>query len=282
MRAADFGRLVALAAIWGASFLFTRIVAPVLGPALTADLRMLVAGLALVAYFRLAGFDPDWRRWGGKYAFVGLLNSGLPFLLYAYSALYLSAGLMAVLNATAPMWGALFTVLLLGERLSGRRAAGLALGVVGVAVLSRPDAGTTQAFLAIAACLAASFLYGLAGVYMKRWAGEVPARGMAVGTQVAAGLLMLPLIPFSPPPAGVTVLVAASVLALGLLCGAVAYLLYFRLIVDIGPAGALTVTYLIPLFGVLWGTLFLGEALSMTMLAGGVLVVVGTVFVLRN
>src|SRR6266550_2936993 len=90
MRAADFGRLVALAAIWGASFLFTRIVAPVLGPALTADLRMLVAGLALVAYFRLAGFDPDWRRWGGKYAFVGLLNSGLPFLLYAYSALYLS------------------------------------------------------------------------------------------------------------------------------------------------------------------------------------------------
>jgi len=282
MRAADFGRLVALAAIWGASFLFTRIVAPVLGPVLTADLRMLVAGLALVAYFRLVGFDPDWRRWGRKYALVGLLNSGLPFLLFAYAALHLPAGLMAVLNATAPMWGALFAVLLLGERLTGRRAAGLALGVAGVAVLSRPDAGTTQAFLAIAACLAASFLYGLTGVYMKRWAGDVPARGMAVGTQVAAGVLMLPLIPFSPPPAGATVLVAASVLALGLLCGAVAYLLYFRLIVDIGPAGALTVTYLIPLFGVLWGTLFLGEALSVTMLAGGVLVVLGTVFVLRN
>ena len=282
MRAADFGRLVALAAIWGASFLFTRIVAPVLGPVLTADLRMLVAGLALVAYFRLVGFDPDWRRWGRKYALVGLLNSGLPFLLFAYGALHLPAGLMAVLNATAPMWGALFTVLLLGERLTGRRAAGLALGVAGVAVLSRPDAGTTQAFLAIAACLAASFLYGLTGVYMKRWAGDVPARGMAVGTQVAAGLLMLPLIPFSPPPAAPTVLVAASVLALGLLCGAVAYLLYFRLIVDIGPTGALTVTYLIPLFGVLWGTLFLGEALSMTMLAGGVLVVLGTVLVLRN
>jgi drug/metabolite transporter (DMT)-like permease len=282
MRAADFGRLVALAAIWGASFLFTRIVAPVMGPVLTADLRMLVAGLALVAYFRLAGFDPDWRRWGRKYAFVGLLNSGLPFVLYAYAALYLSAGLMAVLNATAPMWGALLTVLLLGERLTARRAAGLALGVIGVAVLSRPDAGTTQAFLAIAACLAAAFLYGLTGVYMKRWAGDVPARGMAVGTQVAAGLLMLPLIPFSPPPAEPTVLVAASVLALGLLCGAVAYLLYFRLITDIGPAGALTVTYLIPLFGVLWGALFLGEALSIAMLAGGVLVVLGTVLVLRN
>jgi drug/metabolite transporter (DMT)-like permease len=282
MKAADFGRLVALAAIWGASFLFTRIVAPVMGPVLTADLRMLIAGLALVAYFRLAGFDPGWRRWGRKYALVGLLNSGLPFLLFAYSALSLSAGLMAVLNATAPMWGALLTVLLLGERLSARRAAGLALGVIGVAVLSRPDAGTPQAFLAIAACLAGAFLYGLSGVYMKRWAGDLPARGMAVGTQVAAGLLMLPLIPFSPPPAVPSILVAASVLALGLLCGAVAYLLYFRLIVDIGPAGALTVTYLIPLFGVLWGTLFLGEALSMAMLAGGVLVVLGTVLVLRN
>jgi drug/metabolite transporter (DMT)-like permease len=282
MKAADFGRLVALAAIWGASFLFTRIVAPVMGPVLTADLRMLIAGLALVAYFRLAGFDPGWRRWGRKYALVGLLNSGLPFLLFAYSALSLSAGLMAVLNATAPMWGALLTVLLLGERLSARRATGLALGVIGVAVLSRPDAGTTQPFLAIAACLAGAFLYGLTGVYMKRWAGDVPARGMAVGTQVAAGLLMLPLIPFSPPPAVPSILVAASVLALGLLCGAVAYLLYFRLIVDIGPAGALTVTYLIPLFGVLWGTLFLGEALSMAMLAGGVLVVLGTVLVLRN
>ena len=282
MRAADFGRLIALAAIWGASFMFTRIVAPVMGPVLTADLRMLVAGLALVAYFRLAGFDPGWRRWGRKYALVGLLNSGLPFLLFAYSALSLSAGLMAVLNATAPMWGALLTVLLLGERLAPRRAAGLALGVVGVAVLSRPDAGAPQGFLAIAACLAGAFLYGLTGVYMKRWALDVPARGMAVGTQLAAGLLLLPLVPFAPLPAAPSVLVAASVLALGLVCGAVAYLLYFRLIVDIGPAGALTVTYLIPLFGVLWGTLFLGEALSMTMLAGGVLVVLGTVLVLRN
>ncbi|HXM82580.1 MAG TPA: DMT family transporter [Burkholderiales bacterium] len=282
MRAADVGRLVALAAIWGASFLFTRIVAPVLGPVLTADLRVLVAGLALVAYFRLTGFDPHWRRWSKKYAFVGFLNSGLPFLLYAYAALYLPAGLMAVLNATAPMWGALLTALLLGERLTSRRAAGLALGVVGVAVLSRPDAGTAQALLAIAASLAAAFLYGLSGVYMKRWAGDVPARGMAVGTQVAAGVLMLPLIPFSPPLAEPTLIVVASVLALGLLCGAVAYLLYFRLIADIGPAGALTVTYLIPLFGVLWGALFLGEALSITMLAGGVLVVLGTVLVLRN
>src|SRR3989442_4805621 len=217
----------------GASFLFTRIVAPVLGPVSTADLRMLVAGLALVAYFRLVGFDPDWRRWGRKYAFVGLLNSGLPFLLYAYSALYLSAGLMAVLNATAPMWGALFTVLLLGERLTGRRAAGLALGVVGVAVLSRPDAGTTQAFLAIAACLAASFLYGLAGVYMKRWAGEVPARGMAVGTQGAAGFLMLPLIPFSPPPAGGAVPGAVRLPALRLPFVARARLLYFPPILSI-------------------------------------------------
>jgi drug/metabolite transporter (DMT)-like permease len=134
----------------------------------------------------------------------------------------------------------------------------------------------------VIAALAAAFCYGLAGAYMKRWASGVPSRGMAVGTQLAAGVLLIPFIAVSPPTTTPTPLVIASMLALGLVCGAIAYLLYFRLIADIGATGALTVTYLIPVFGVLWGALFLGEALSVSMLAGGALVVLGTVFVLRN
>src|ERR671935_3081241 len=107
MKAADAARLVALAAIWGSSFLFMRIAAPALGPLATADLRMLIAGLALLAYFGATGFDAQWRHWGRQYVIVGTMNSGLPFLLYAYAALALPAGLLAVLNATAPMWGML-------------------------------------------------------------------------------------------------------------------------------------------------------------------------------
>ena len=281
MTRGDVARLTLLGAIWGGSFLFVRIVSPAIGPLLTADLRMLVAGIALVAWFRLAGFDPQWRRWLREYAIAGLLTSGIPFLLFAYAALSLTAGQMSVLNATSPMWGALMAAALLGERLSGRRVAGLALGVAGVALIARPG-GDGLPLLPVAACLGAAWCYGFTGAYLKRWARAAPARGMAVGTQVSAGLIMLPLAALWPPAHPPSALIVACVLALGLVCGAVAYLLYFRLIEDVGPAGALTVTYLTPLFGMLWGALFLGEALTVSMLGGAALVIVGTVFVLRN
>jgi drug/metabolite transporter (DMT)-like permease len=211
-----------------------------------------------------------------------MLTSGLPFLLWAYAALSLTAGLMSVLNATSPMWGALWSALLLGERLNARRVLGLVIGVVGVALVTRPEPGATLVYPAIIAALVAAFCYGLAGACMKRWASGVPSRGMAVGTQLAAGVLLIPFIALWPPAAAPTPLVAASMLALGLVCGAVAYLLYFRLIADIGATGALTVTYLIPVFGVAWGALFLGETISASMLAGAALVVLGTVCVLRR
>lgn len=283
MKRADAARLALLGAIWGASFLFTRITAPVLGPVATADLRMLIGGLALAAWFAVLRFDPQWRRWWWQYLVVGMLTSGLPFLLFAYAAVTLTAGLLSVVNATAPMWGAVMAALLLGERLTGRRVLGFALGVAGVALVTRPEPGTTLAVLPLAAAVAAPFCYGIAGAYLKRWAASAPARGMALGTQLTAGIVLLPLNLIWPPPAvAPSPLIVASVLTLGLVCGAVAYLLYFRLINDIGPTAALTVTYLVPIFGVAWGVIFLGETVSHGMLAGGGLVIAGTVLVLRN
>ncbi|HEV3010588.1 MAG TPA: DMT family transporter [Burkholderiales bacterium] len=282
MRQADTVRLVSLAAIWGASFLFMRIAAPVLGPVLTAELRTLIAGIALAGYFAVSGYDPEWRRWGRHYVIVGILSSAVPFLLWAYAALSLTAGLLSVLNATAPMFGALCSAVLVRERLNARRILGLIIGVAGVALVTRPTSDSELYYPAIVAALAASFCYGLIATYIKRWASNVPSRGMAVGSQLAAGTLLIPFIALWPPAGAPSMGVAASILALGLVCGAIAYLLYFRLIADIGATGALTVTYLIPVFGVLWGALFLGETLSVSMLAGAALVVLGTVFVLRT
>ena len=279
MRAADAARLVALAAIWGASFLFLRIAAPEIGPVATADLRMLIAGGALAAYFALTGFDPQWRRWWRHYILIGVLNSAAPFLLFAYAALELPVGLMTVLNATSPMWGALLSALMLRERLSPARIAGLALGVAGVAVVSGPQ--ESGAWLAIAAALGGAFCYGLTAVVLRRWNRGTSSRGMAAGTLLLAGLLLLPLLAVSPPPLPST-RAAMSLLALGLVCGAFAYILYFRLIADIGATGALTVTYLIPIFGVVWGAFFLGEALSAQVIAGALVVIAGTVLVLRG
>jgi drug/metabolite transporter (DMT)-like permease len=277
--AADAARLVALAAIWGASFLFVRIAAPVIGPVATADLRMLIAGAALLLYYAVSGFDAQWRLRWREYLAIGALNSAAPFLLYAYAALELSVGLLAVLNATSPMWAALLGALLLREPLTPTRAAGLAIGMAGVAMVSGAEASTR--WLSIAAGLGAALCYALTGIALRRWGRGAPARGMAVGTQLTGGLLLLPLLALAPP-GNLTPGIAAAMLALGMVCGALAYILYFRLIADIGATGALTVTYLIPLFGVLWGALALGEGLTAMRVLGALVVTAGTLLVLRG
>ena len=279
MRRADAARLLLLAAIWGASFLFTRIAAPALGPVATADFRMLIAAAALLAYHTAIGFDPHWGRWWLLYVVIGVLNSAAPFLLFSFAALALSAGLLAVLNATSPMWGALLSTIVLRERLSGRRAAGLLIGVAGVALVCAPE-GSAR-WLEIAAAVTGALSYAVTGVVLKRWANQASARGMAVGTQLMGGLLVLPLLAVAPPSA-FTPGVVGALLALGLVCSALGYILYFRLIADIGPTGALTVTYLIPIFGVIWGALFLDEALTLPMVLGALIVVAGTALVLRG
>jgi drug/metabolite transporter (DMT)-like permease len=214
MRRADATRLVVLAALWGASFLFMRIVAPVLGPLIAADGRILVASAALAVYLRAVRFDPQWREWWREYAIVGTMNTALPFALFAYAAVHIPAGLSAVLNATAPIWGALLSALLLAERLTLARMLGLGSGVAGVALITRPEPGVDYPPLAIAAALGGALCYALAGVYLKRRAQGAPGRGMALGTQLAAGILLAPFALLSPPLAPVTPLVIGCLLAL--------------------------------------------------------------------
>ena len=284
MRPADYGRLVLLAAIWGASFIFMRVAAPVLGPIATAESRVLLGGLALLAWFRLTAFDPRLREHWRLYALVGLVNSAVPFALYAFAAMHLPASLLAILNATSPMFGLAFGALFASERISARKLAGLVIGAGGVALVTRPagiDAGPMFGW-AVGASLGACCGYGLTGVLIKRWGDGAPPKGIAVGNQLAAALFLLPLLPVLPPLAAPSLLVAANVLGLALLASAVAFLLYFRLIADVGGTRALTVTYLIPLFGLAWGALFLGESLPPAALAGGVLILIGTVFVTRG
>lgn len=284
MTAGDYGRLVALAAIWGASFSFMRVAAPVLGPIVTAETRVLLGGLALLAWFRLTGFDPRLREHWRLYALVGLVNSAVPFALYAFAAMHLPASLLAILNATSPMFGLAFGALFAGERITVRKLAGLVIGAAGVALVTRPagiEAGPMFGW-AVGASLGACCGYGLTGVLIKRWGGGAPPKGIAVGNQLAAALFLLPFLPVLPPSAIPSALVVANVLGLALLASAVAFLLYFRLIADVGGTRALTVTYLIPLFGLAWGALFLGEALPPAALGGGALILVGTLFVTRG
>lgn len=284
MRGEDLARLVALAAIWGGSFAFMRVTSPVLGPVWTTEGRILIGGLVLAGWFAWTGFDPQWRRHWRLYALVGLLNAALPYTLYAYAALHIPASMSAILNCTAPIFGLVLGALFAVEKVTARKIGGLALGAVGVALLAQPGSAEPGAAFGwgIAAGLGATFCYGLTGVIMRRWGAGVPSRGTAVGAQLLGAAMLVPLLPLVPPSAAPSPLVVANLLGLAVLASGIALLLYFRLISDIGVTRALTVTFLIPLFGILWGALFLGESLGLGVLGGAGLIVAGTALVLRG
>lgn len=283
MRAGDIVRLVTLAAIWGGSFIFMRVLAPVLGSVVTADLRVLIAGLALLAYFRLIRFDPEWRRCWKKYLFIGAINSALPFFLFSFAALHIPASYSVILNSTSPFFAAVFSAMWLGERLTVRKFAGLVLGAVGVALVARVRAAESDALFvwAMGACILAAVCYGISATYIKRWGRDLRPMGIAGGSQVMAGLLLIPAIPLAPIRAAVTMPIVAAVIVFALLCSAIAYLLYYRLIADMGPTKALTVTFLMPVFGMIWGATILRESITVSMLAGTALILLGTTLVLN-
>jgi drug/metabolite transporter (DMT)-like permease len=274
--------LLALSAIWGSSFIFMRYLAPVIGPVATADMRMFLAGVFLALFFIVTRFKPEWRKNWKHFLLIGLLNSAIPFVLYSAAALYLPASMEAIFNSMSPMFGAIFGAIWLGERFTARKVAGLLLGIGGVVVMSSLGRlpGGLATVLAIVACIIAPMCYGLAGVYIKRKASSVKPMAIAGGSQLLGGLALMPFLFIAPPAASaVTPRVALIVVAFALLCSAIAYLIYYRLIADVGPTKALTVTFLIPVFAMLWGLLFLGETVTWSMGLGAAIILAGTFLV---
>jgi drug/metabolite transporter (DMT)-like permease len=283
VRRADLARLVALAVIWSLSFVFLRVLVPVFGPLWTATLRVLIAGVALVAWLALTRVDAEVRRHWRAYLFVGALNSALPFALFAYAAQRLPASYLVILNAASPMFAALASAVWLGERLTPGKLAGLAVGAAGVALVSRagPVVPDATFVVAVVASLGAALCYGLSGVWLKRQRTTLPPVAVAGWGQLFAAVVLLPLATFAPVPEAPTPLAIVDLLALALVCSALAYILYFRLIADVGPTRAMTVTFLMPALGMLWGALFLAERVTPVMVAGAALIIVGTAAVLR-
>jgi drug/metabolite transporter (DMT)-like permease len=282
MKPADLAELIALAAIWGASFLFMRIGVVEFGPLTLTALRVGIATLCLLPLLLWQGHLRALRTHWRAIAIVGLFNSALPFVLFGIAALAINAGLSSIFNATAPLWGALIAWLWLRDKLSASRLLGLAIGFVGVVFLAwdkasfKPGEHGVSAAVDIGACLLATLCYGFAANYTKQRLAGVPPLATAAGSQAAAAaVLLLPGLWFAPQTMpGTTSWV--SVVVLAVLCTAVAYLLYFRLIAHIGAPRAITVTYLIPVFAVLWGALFLHEQITLSMAAGCAVILVGT------
>lgn len=278
MKLSDIFELLLLAALWGGSFLFMRIAAPVLGPVWLIELRVLLAGLVLLPVLARLGLLGEIRRHLMPLFMVGCLNSAIPFLLLAFASVSLPAGFTSILNGTAPLFGTVVASVWLHENLTPSRLLGFVLGFVGVVILVGWKAiETTPSFLiATGAALLAALMYAIAAPYIKQNLAGVPSLVVTTGSQLGAALLIIPALPFTIPQQTPSAGVAISVLALAVLSTAFAYILYFRLIQNVGSTKALTVTYLIPIFAMLWGAIVLQEAVTTSMILGCGLVLLGT------
>lgn len=270
--------LFALAAIWGASFIFMRAATPEFGPVALIALRVGIAALVLAPVLQSADARRQFRSNAGPLFIVGVTNSAIPFCLFAYSTLYVDAGFDAILNATTPLWSALIAAIGFQAAMKRDQVIGLTLGLAGVVVLAwdRITTGTSDVPLAVGAALLATALYGFAINYSKRHLAGVKPFVVAFGSQFFASIVLLPLALFFWPKHAVDLSTWACVAALGVFCTGLAYILFFRLIEHAGPAYAASVTFLIPIFGLIWGTIFLGEKVTPTVAAGCAIIFFGT------
>ncbi|WP_374719106.1 DMT family transporter [Parageobacillus toebii] len=283
MNTKEITALFLLAALWGASFLFMRIASPVIGPVLTIELRVLIAGIVLLLYVWMFKKSVKLKAYWKQYLIVGALNAAIPFTLIAAATLHLPASIAAILNSTTPLFTALTSRWFLYEPLDAKKWIGIGLGIAGVFALvgwSPVPLSMQTVFSALLSILAA-FSYGCGGVYAKKAFTGVSSLSLSIGQQLGAAFVLIPLTVFYIPTKPVSPVVVYSVLGLAIFCTAIAYLFYFYLLANVGPTKTLSVTFLVPVFGVIWGMIFLHEKITIGMI-GGLMIILTSIFLLSD
>ncbi|MBA2874747.1 DMT family transporter [Thermaerobacillus caldiproteolyticus] len=283
MNAKELTALFLLAALWGASFLFMRISSPVIGPVLTIELRVLLAGIVLLLYAWLFKKAMNIKQHWKEYLIIGALNAAIPFTFIATATLHLNASLAAIFNSTTPLFTALASLFFLKEPLNAKKWIGIVFGTFGVFVLMgwSPVPFSIQTTLSALLSILAALSYGCAGVYAKKALTGVSSLSLAIGQQLGASILLLPLAIVHIPTKPVSSTVIYSVLGLAIFCTAIAYLFYFYLLANVGPTKTLSVTFLVPVFGVIWGMIFLHEKITIGMIAG-LAIILTSIFLLSD
>lgn len=282
MRQRNLLDLLLLAAVWGGSFLFMRVAVADFGPVALIELRVGLAALFLLPIALWRGRLPLIRQHWKSLLVVGTLNAAVPFLLYAYAAQSLGAGFLSVANAVTPVWGAVVGWLWFKDRLPWMRSLGLLIGLVGIIVLVWDklhfQAGGTGP--AVLAAISAPVFYGIAANWTKRFLSGVDALANATGSMIGASLVLLPFAIYAWPATSASLAAWSATVLLAIVCTGAAYIVFFRLIANVGPTGAVSVTFLVPVFGVIWGAWFLEEPITPSIGAGAVIILIGTALAL--
>ena len=282
MRGADLARLVALAAMWGASYLFMRYAVPHLGPELLIELRVAIAGILLAAFLKLRGGTVGWRRHWRAFLFVGAVGLAAPFVLIAHALTAIDASTAAILNALSPLFASVFAAIWIRDPLTPAKVAGIALCLAGTAVLVgwTPQPMSARELLGASFSVLATALYGYTIVFTKVHLKEASPLGTSAGTLLMAALALLPFAPLTRDVSSVPPLAWLAALGLAVVSTTVAFIFYYRLIADVGPVKAITVTLLVPIFGMIWGVAFLGEPLTAGRVAGCAIILAGCSLIL--
>ena len=278
MKLSDIIDLVALSAVWGASFLFMRIAAPEFGPLVLVEVRVVIAALFLLPIFLLRANISELTVHWKKLAILSVLNSAAPFFLLTFATLSITGGFAGILNATAPIFAAMVAWVWLSDRLGVSQIVGLVIGFVGVLVLvwnkvTLAFDGTTVAILA---GIIAAIFYAVGGNYTKKYMGQMNSLAIATGTMTAAAIILLPIAIYLWPSEPVSTRSWIAAIIMGVASTGIAYILYFRLIRNVGPVKAITVTFLIPAFAMLWGAIVIDEKVTSIMVVGCTIIFLGT------
>lgn len=272
-------KLILLAALWGASFLFMRITVPHFGPVAMVEIRVVSAAIFLAIVCWWIKQPMHIKKHGGHYFVMGFFNAALPFCLFAYAAQSISGSLLSIFNASTPIWGAILGVIFLQTQVTRSAALGLSLGVIGVGIVGWNGVAVNgdDALLPILASLGATFSYGVGSIYTKKQSGKLAPMENANATLWVASMMLLPFVVAQPPAViDISTNVWLAATALGVFCTGLAYVLFFNLLEHEGPMKALSVTFLIPVFAIIWGNIFLGETVTLTTIIGGSVIVLGT------
>ena len=268
--------------MWGASYLFMRLAVPHLGAVLMIEVRVLIAGLMLALFAHATGRPIAWGRHWRAWLFVAAVGTAIPFVLIAEAVRTIDASTAAILNALVPLFTTIVAAIWVRERITPAKMAGILLSIVGTGVLVgwTPVPMSTPELVAAAMSVAATLLYGINIVFTRVNLRQASPMGTSAATLLIASVLLAPIVPLDRDLAAVPASAWLAVLGLAVVSTTVAFVFYYRLIADIGPVKASTVTLLVPVFGMIWGTAFLGEPLTPGRLLGCGIILFGCALIL--
>ena len=266
-----------LGAVWGSAFMFIKIATPELGPIALVNIRLAVAGLIFIPFLLQQKYLKHFRSNLKNILVLSVINTALPFSLFAYASLESSSNMLSILNGTTAIMAVVISTIWLKIRLNFFQIMGVFIGLFGIVVLANPE-NVYISMKATIFCLSAAFCYALSANYIQKFAYKTNTIVLIGWSLVIASVLLLPITFFNLPSQLPSNNVIFSILWLGVISTGVAFLGYVRLIEKVGAVKTATVAYFIPVFGVIWGYVFLGEPITLQILIGMILILIGIVF----